>query len=157
MRAMTADEVRVRPVAEADFAQWLPLWEGYNAFYGRSGPTALPAAITDTAWARFFDASEPVRALVAETDAHLVGLAHYLFHRSTTHIEPVCYLQDLFTAETLRGKGTGRRLIEAVAEHARSRGATRLYWLTHESNSTARGLYDQLAQLSGFIVYRKPL
>lgn len=154
---MTAEEFRVRPVAQADFAQWLPLWQGYNAFYGRSGATALPAAITDTTWARFFEPGERVHALVAETDARLVGLAHYLFHRSTTHIEPVCYLPDLFTAATLRGKGIGRRLIEAVAERARSGGATRVYWLTHESNSAARRLYDQLAQLSGFIVYRKPL
>ena len=154
---MTAGEFRVRPVARADFAQWLPLWQGYNAFYGRSGASALPAAITDTTWARFFEPSERVHALVAETDAGLLGLAHYLFHRSTTQIEPVCYLQDLFTAETRRGKGIGRRLIEAVAERARSGGATRVYWLTHESNSAARRLYDQLAQLSGFIVYRKPL
>ncbi len=28
----------------------------------------------------------------------LLGLTHYLFHRSTTMIEPNCYLQDLFTA-----------------------------------------------------------
>jgi GNAT superfamily N-acetyltransferase len=98
-----------------------------------------------------------VRALVAESDARLVGLAHYLFHRSTTCIEPVCYLQDLFTVATLRGKGIGRRLIEEVAGQARTAGATRLYWLTHESNVTARGLYEKLAQFSGFIVYRKPL
>jgi GNAT superfamily N-acetyltransferase len=157
MQASTAAAARVRPVARADFEQWLPLWASYNAFYGRSGPTALPLAITETTWARFFDATEPVRALVAESDARLVGLAHYLFHRSTTCIEPVCYLQDLFTVATLRGKGIGRRLIEEVAGQARTAGATRLYWLTHESNATARGLYEKLAQFSGFIVYRKPL
>ena len=87
----------IRPVARTDYDQWLPLWNGYNAFYGRSGATALPEEITQTTWDRFFDESEPVFALVAESGGKLVGLTHYLFHRSTTQIQPVCYLQDLFT------------------------------------------------------------
>ena len=108
-----------RPVAPQDFEQWLPLWDGYNAFYGRSGPTALSPEITAMTWARFFDAYEPVHALVAESDGELLGLAHYLFHRSTTAIEPICYLQDLFTAEAARGKGVGRALINGFT-HRRS-------------------------------------
>ena len=148
---------RIRPVAAADYAQWLPLWDAYNAFYGRSGPTALPAAITQTTWQRFFDAAEPVHALVAELDGSLLGLSHYLFHRSTIHVEPVCYLQDLFTAQEVRGRGVGRALIGEVAARARAAGAARVYWLTHETNATARRLYDQVAANSGFIVYRQQL
>ena len=148
---------RIRPVAAADYAQWLPLWDAYNAFYGRSGPAALPAAITQTTWQRFFDAAEPVHALVAELDGSLLGLSHYLFHRSTIHVEPVCYLQDLFTAQEVRGRGVGRALIGEVATRARAAGAARVYWLTHETNATARRLYDQVATNSGFIVYRKQL
>jgi GNAT superfamily N-acetyltransferase len=148
-------ETIVRPVATADFAQWLPLWDGYNAFYGRIGPSALPAEITRTTWLRFFDAAEPMHALVAQAaDELLVGVAHYLFHRSTIRAEPVCYLQDLYTAESARGAGIGRALIAAVAGRARAAGSRRLYWQTHESNHTARRLYDTVAERSGFIVYR---
>lgn len=147
----------VRPVARADFDAWLPLWDGYNKFYGRFGPSALPVEITRMTWARFFDAYEPVHALVAESEGRLVGLVHYLFHRSTTLIEPNCYLQDLFTDEGTRGKGVGRALIEAVYERARVAGCSRVYWLTHETNATARKLYDQVAENTGFIVYRKML
>jgi GNAT superfamily N-acetyltransferase len=147
----------IRAVVRADFDQWLPLWQGYNAFYGRAGDTALPADITNMTWARFFDAYEPMRALVAERDGRLVGLAHYLFHRSTISIEPTCYLQDLFTVQEQRGTGVGRALISAVCEQARLAGSARLYWLTHESNKVAMKLYDQVANLSGFVVYRKPL
>lgn len=147
----------IRPVTSADFAQWLPLWEGYNAFYGRSGPTALAAEITWSTWLRFLDAEEPVHALVAEREGRLLGLTHYLFHRSTIHIELVCYLQDLFTAEGARGQGIGRALIEEVAARARAAGAARVYWLTHETNQTARRLYDTLATNSGFIAYRQQL
>ena len=147
----------IRPVAPGDYDQWLPLWLGYNEFYGRSGATALPDEITRTTWARFFDPAEPVFAQVAERDGQLLGLVHYLHHRSTTAIAPICYLNDLFTTEAARGQGVGRALIEAVYDAARKAGQSRVYWLTHETNRTARMLYDQVADNSGFIVYRKPL
>ncbi|HYM26885.1 MAG TPA: GNAT family N-acetyltransferase [Steroidobacteraceae bacterium] len=147
----------IRSVVAADRLQWQALWDGYNAFYGRLDATALPAAVSERTWARFLDAAEPVHALVAERTGQLVGLAHYLFHRSTIHIEPVCYLQDLFTGLPARGQGVGRALIEAVAARARAGGASRLYWLTHESNTSARVLYERVAQYAGFIVYRRQL
>jgi GNAT superfamily N-acetyltransferase len=141
-------------VGKDDWERWVPLWEGYNAFYERVGPTALPATVTRTTWARFFDPAEPVHALVAEADGALVGLVHYLFHRTTTSIAPTCYLNDLFTNAEARGRGVGRALIEAVYDRARQAGSTRVYWLTHETNAVARRLYDQVSSMSGFIVYR---
>src|SRR4051812_28326970 len=101
----------VRAVEPADFDAWLPLWRGYNAFYGRPD---FPDVVTRSTWARFLDPTEPMHALVAEDAGALVGLTHYLFHRSTTLVGPTCYLQDLFTAEAARGRGVGRALIEAV-------------------------------------------
>jgi GNAT superfamily N-acetyltransferase len=145
----------IRVVTRQDYDQWRPLWEGYNAFYGRLGATALPLEITRTTWERFFDAYEPVHALVAESDGRLLGMTHYLFHRSTIAIGPVCYLQDLFTTETSRGKGVGRALIKEVYERARLAGSSRVYWQTHETNLTAMQLYNKLAERSGFVVYRK--
>ena len=112
-----------RAVAREDFQAWKVLWDGYNAFYGREGPTALPQEITQTTWLRFFDANEPVHAMVAEASGQLLGLVHYLFHRSTIQIAPTCYLQDLFTSEGARGKGVGQSLIEAVCESARLAGS----------------------------------
>jgi GNAT superfamily N-acetyltransferase len=150
-------EPSIRFVTREDHRQWLPLWIGYNAFYGRSGKTALADEITAMTWARFFDAGEPVYGLVAERGGELLGLAHYLFHRSTTSIEPTCYLQDLFTAGAARGKGVGRALIDAVYEQARMAGSARVYWQTHETNLTAMRLYDAVAERSGFVVYRKLL
>ena len=147
----------VREIAKTDYVQWLPLWDGYNAFYGRSGATALPDDITATTWARFFDEMEPVHALVAEQNGLLVGLTHYLFHRSTTAVGPVCYLQDLFTRDDARGKGIGRALIEAVYVRAKEADATRVYWQTHETNQSAQRLYDRVAEKSGFLVYRRSI
>jgi len=149
--------VVIRPVAASDFDAWKPLWDGYNAFYGRHGETALPIAITQNTWSRFLDTNEPVHALVAEHDGQLLGLAHYLFHRSTISISNNCYLQDLFTVEAARGMGVGRALIEAVYAKALDAGAARVYWQTHETNATAMKLYDKVAEKSGFVVYRRPL
>ena len=152
-----SDSLSVRFVTRGDFEKWLPLWDGYNAFYGRAGATALPRAITDRTWSRFFDGYEPMHGLVAESDGVLLGLVHYLFHRSTIMVEPICYLQDLFTVEAARGKGVGRALIEAVYREAQVAGSSRVYWQTHETNRTARTLYDKVAEHQGFIVYRKQL
>ncbi|BBK34624.1 acetyltransferase (GNAT) family protein [Stella humosa] len=143
----------VRPVAPGDHARWLPLWEGYNTFYER---VAAPE-VTAMTWARFFDSYEPVHALVAEQDGAILGIVHYLFHRNTSMIGPTCYLQDLFTSQAARGKGVGRALIEAVYDRARQAGAGRVYWMTHETNRTAMRLYDQVAERSGFVQYRKNL
>jgi len=150
-------DIAIRPVTRADRGAWAPLWDGYNTFYGRSGDTALDPAVTAMTWSRFLDAYEPVHALVAEQDGRLLGLVHYLFHRSTTAIEPSCYLQDLFTTVEARGRGVGRALIAAVYDAAKAAGASRVYWQTHETNDTAMRLYDQVADRSGFLVYRKLL
>jgi GNAT superfamily N-acetyltransferase len=147
-------DLMICPIHAADFSQWCLLWDGYNRFYGRD---AFPDEVTKTTWSRFLDPDEPVYALVAEKNAQLVGLAHYLFHRSTSQINLTCYLQDLFTNEASRGQGVGRALIEVVCEQAQVAGSAKVYWQTHEANTVARKLYDKVAASSGFIVYEKQI
>jgi GNAT superfamily N-acetyltransferase len=146
-------EITIRPLTPEDRAQWEPLWQGYLAFY----KTSIPGDVTDLTFARFFDEAEPMHARVAERNGEVVGIVHYIFHRSTWTKGPYCYLQDLFTAEQARGGGVGRQLIEAVYDEAKAQGASRVYWLTQEDNATARALYDRVAERSGFIQYRKLL
>ncbi|WP_047249284.1 GNAT family N-acetyltransferase [Chromobacterium subtsugae] len=143
----------IRTAQAGDYADWRPLWDGYNAFYGRAGDTALPEAITAQTWARFFDPAEPVDALLAEQDGRIIGLVHTVIHRSTTRLADVCYLQDLFTAPEARGRGAARALIEAVYRQAAARGCNRVYWQTHDSNRAARALYDKMGENKGFIIY----
>jgi GNAT superfamily N-acetyltransferase len=145
--------IEVRPLVEEDRAAWEPLWQGYLTFY----ETVLPPDVTDTTWSRFHNPEEPMFALGAFEGGRLVGIVHYLFHRTGWSIHDTCYLQDLFTVPGARGKGIGRALIAAVAERAREAGAYRLYWHTHETNRTAQTLYDKVAAKSGFIQYQKPL
>ena len=151
------DKIVIRMLVKDDYRSWKVLWDGYNAFYGRHGATELAPEITQMTWSRFFDAYEPMHALVAESSGCLLGLAHFLFHRSTIQVGPICYLQDLFTTEEARTKGVGRALINSVCEFARGAGSPRVYWQTHETNTPAIRLYDKVAERSGFVVYRKTL
>ena len=149
--------LRIRPITNIDYEAWLPLWDGYNAFYGRQGETALGLKITQTTWVRFLNNNEPVNAFVAEQNGKLVGLVHFIFHRSTTRLSDVCYLQDLYVKKDLRGTGIGRQLIKAVYDAALKSGSTRVYWQTQDSNIAGRALYDKIAKHLGFIVYSHEL
>jgi GNAT superfamily N-acetyltransferase len=148
---MKKADLIICPLRPDERADWEPLWNGYLAFYEAS----LPKEVTDVTWARLHDASEPMFAFGGYAKNRLVGIAHYLFHRSCWTIGNYCYLQDLFVAQHARGMGAGRALIEAVEKAARQAGASRLYWLTKEDNISARALYDKVADRSGFIQYRK--
>lgn len=145
--------LHIRPLTVVDFDAWLPLWNGYNTFYRES----VPDHVTTESWRRFHDPTVPMFVLGALVDQQMVGFTTYQFHVSSWSIGPVCYLEDLFTASHARGLGAGSALIAGVADEARKAQASRLYWVTHESNMTAQSLYNRVAQKSGFIQYTRAL
>lgn len=142
--------ISIRPLEDGDHPAWRALWADYLAFY----ETSLPDAVYAQSFARMMaDDAREFRGLVAVEGGELVGLAHYLLHRNAWSLADSCYLQDLFVRPAQRGSGIGGKLIAAVRAAAKSAGADALYWMTHESNTTARALYDRLAKRSGFIEY----
>jgi GNAT superfamily N-acetyltransferase len=147
---MTA-QIAIRPLRLDERVAWEPLWKGYLHFYRITAPQET----YDATWARLHDPNEPMWLLEGYVDGKLLGIVHYIYHRSCWTIGDYCYLQDLFVAEGARKLGLGRALIEAVYEAARAAGASRVHWLTHETNAVARSLYDTLADRPGFIQYRK--
>lgn len=150
-RAAAAVPWTVVTLQPHDFAAWKTLAVAYKTFY----ETTLPDAAYQHAWQRL-QAEDRIHAWGAKVDGQLVGVAHYLFH-SSTWAQDVCYLQDLFVAESARGQGVARALIEQVARTAQARGASRYYWLTHHTNARARRLYDRVAAHHGFVRYDYPL
>jgi GNAT superfamily N-acetyltransferase len=142
----------IRRLNEDDHAAWRVLWDGYLRFY----ETEVSEAVSLLTWRRILDPEAPIEAYCADAGGgELLGIVHYLFHPVTWAAGPRCYLEDLFTSEEARGKGVGRALIEAVYAAADARGADQVYWLTAESNVTARALYDRVATKTAFIKYRR--
>ncbi|AXS40835.1 GNAT family N-acetyltransferase [Breoghania sp. L-A4] len=149
---MPDSTITIRPLAPADHDQWAALWKDYLTFY----ETEKPQEIYDTTWARLMTAGEDPYGLCAvDADGRLVGIVHYLFHRTTWMIEDTCYLQDLYADPAVRGQGIGRKLIEAVYDAADEAGAGAVYWTTQHFNATARQLYDRIGKLTPFIKYAR--
>jgi GNAT superfamily N-acetyltransferase len=149
---MSSSSIRVRELRAGDRGRWGVLWAGYLAFYKE----ALPAEMTEFLWKRLMDPADQPYGLVALDGDRLVGIVHYHFHLSTWSVAGNCYLEDLFVDPTVRGKGAGRALIEAVYRAADERGVSRVYWHTQELNTQARTLYDKVATLTPFVQYRRP-
>jgi len=143
--------VEIMALTRGDQARWLPLWRGYQSFY----KVEIAAAVTAKSWSRMLDPSEPVHGALAMLDGEAVGLVHWLFHRSTWSDADICYLQDLFVAPQVRGQGVGEALIAHVYAQTRAAGCAEVYWLTHETNTTAMKLYDRVAVRDGFVQYSK--
>jgi GNAT superfamily N-acetyltransferase len=146
--------IAIRPLVAADRAIWQPLWKGYLDFY----ETVLPQATYDLTFARLTGGKEPMGGMLSfDETGQARGLVHWVQHRTCWGEKDNCYLQDLFSDPSVRGKGHGRALIEAVYAKAADLGCSRVYWQTHETNMTAQALYDRIADKSGFIVYRKAI
>ena len=141
----------IRLATPADHLAWLELWRGYQAFYR----VDIDPATTAMTWQRLLDEGEPMWCAVAEIEGKLAGIVHYLTHRSTWTTGDYCYLQDLFVDPGLRAQGIGRTLIHHVYERAAAMDCSRVWWLTHETNTDAMKLYDRVADRSGFVQYRK--
>jgi GNAT superfamily N-acetyltransferase len=146
-------EVTVRALLPSDHDAWMPLWRAYQVFY----KSDIPAEVSRITWARMLDPAEPVHGAVAVIDGRPVGLAHWLTHRTTWSVADFCYLNDLFVAPEQRGHGVGKALIEHVYAAAAARGCAQVYWLTHQTNTTAQRLYDYVANRTGFIHFNQPL
>jgi len=140
----------VRDIHQDDYKAWRKLWDGYTAFYNEK----LPEQVTQSTWNRMFDPESSIQAHVAEEGGSLVGFAIFLMHEATWQAEPICYLEDLYVDETIRGKGVGRALIQNLIDLGHQKGWGRVYWHTDKANERARRLYDQFLPADNHVRYR---
>jgi GNAT superfamily N-acetyltransferase len=142
--------VTVRQLQLSDHADWRRLWTDYLVFYNATVPEEVYAGT----WRRLFTPGEfEPKGFIALFEGKPAGLVHYLYHRSCWSLTNNCYLQDLYADPAARGRGVGAALIEAVRQEAANLDISNVYWMTHETNATARKLYDRVARRTGFIEY----
>lgn len=143
----------VRPLEAGDESEWRRLWGLYLEFY----KSALPEEVYQSTFSRLLSVGDnEYSGIIALFDGRPVGITHFLFHRSCWSVENVCYLQDLYVDEDVRGTGAGRALIEAVYDAADAVGAPSVYWHTQHFNYAGRQLYDRVAKLTPFLRYDRP-
>ncbi len=147
----SARSVRISPLTQADEQDWRRLWGAYQRFYD----VKLTEAVHASTWLRLLDPAEPIHGAIARNEnGEAIGLVHHIQHRTCWNTADSCYLQDLYVDERSRGTGTGRALIAHVVNAAAEFGAAYVHWLTHETNTRAIRLYDEVATRSGFVQYR---
>jgi GNAT superfamily N-acetyltransferase len=143
-------ELVIRPIGVNDRGDWEPLWKSYLDFYQET----IPQDATEFTWKRLTTTHEVEGLLALDQNAAALGLAHFLYHPSTSTVGGNCYLQDLFVIPSARGQRVGRRLISAVVQAAKAKAVAVVYWQTEEFNGTARRLYERVAKRSPFIRYQ---
>ena len=148
------EELTIRPIRGRDRAPWQALWRKYLAFYN----TKAAADVYDASFARYCDPGfDAMRGWIAWQGDNALGLVHAIAHLHGWKTAPTTYLQDLFTTPNARGKGVARALIDTVYADADAAGRPSVYWLTQAGNTTARALYDKIAQPTDFMIYRRIL
>jgi ribosomal protein S18 acetylase RimI-like enzyme len=102
--------------------------------------TSTPADIE-----RFGFGDDPrFEALLAFEGGEAVGLALYFFEFSTWRGRPGVYVQDMYVAPAMRGRGLGRDLMEAVIRRSRERGGRYVKLSVYDGNEQAIGFYRSL-------------
>lgn len=147
-----SNAVKIRPLERNDYDAWHAMWTKYLEFYESS----VKPEVYESSFNRFFASNEfEPSCFVAVKNGELVGLVHFIYHRHNWHLDNVCYLQDLYADENMRGEGIGRKLIEAVYAQADNDNIASVYWMTQEFNTEARKLYDRIAKLTPFVQYKR--
>jgi GNAT superfamily N-acetyltransferase len=104
-----------------------------------------PEQVTNTIEQMYVDGfgENPIfGTIVSEVDGNVVGMALYYFRYSTWKGKRL-YLEDLIVSETMRGRGLGEKLLEAIIEQARKTACTGLMWQVLDWNKPAINFYKK--------------
>lgn len=89
-------------------------------------------------------ARDGLQLLARDADGTAVGFATLYWSWSTLSAARIAVMNDLFVAESVRGRGVADALIEACATAARARGCVSLTWQTALDNTRAQAVYDRV-------------
>ncbi len=102
------------------------------------------AATLENIQQRVFGRDALVHAMICELDDEPIGCAVYFFSFSTWTGRHSLFLEDLFVTKSARGKGAGKRLLQALAQVALERDCARFEWNVLDWNTPAIEFYQSL-------------
>ena len=137
-----------RLFSAADYAAWLPLWQGYL-----QNIEPQSASLIAHIWGEIV-AGRILGFGVFADDGRLPGFAHCVIHAGTSSAAPCCYLEDLFVAADARRQGVARFLLRELFAYARQAGYYKIYWITGETNQAAQALYREFAPQVPYVMFK---
>lgn len=132
-------EVRVRKGTEQDVKALLQAIKDLAAY--EREPDAVK--ITEADLLRDgFGPSPLFGFLVANVGMDVVGIALY-YPKYSTWRGPCLYLEDLIVDEAYRGKGIGKKLLDAVHEEAKAQNMDSVQWQVLDWNEPSIEFYNR--------------
>jgi ribosomal protein S18 acetylase RimI-like enzyme len=103
--------------------------------------------------------------LLAYMEDQAVGIATCFVGFSTFYARPLINVHDLAIRPEFRGRGIGRRLLDAVVDKAAQLGCCKVTLEVHEGNARAKQMYEAAGFAEGsarepggrWLFYTKPL
>jgi GNAT superfamily N-acetyltransferase len=138
---MTERGVMIRPATESDTPTLLRMIHGLAAYEQQAD-----ACVVDEAGLQngLFGRRPYAEAIVAEEAGEAIGFALYFFYFSPFPGVPALFIENLYVVPEQRGRGTGRALLQRVAQLARAQGAERMEWGVRKDNAPAIRFYARL-------------
>ncbi|HEV2738520.1 MAG TPA: GNAT family N-acetyltransferase [Candidatus Elarobacter sp.] len=139
------------PVTPRRFDAWRAHYLRYAAALGEHADDTVAA----TVWSWLLARTHGVEGVLAiGADDGVVGFVHFRPFPRTLDGNEACFLDDLWVAESHRGTGLAKALIDQVRAAARDRGWTHVRWVAEGRNARARALYDRIAEDTHLATYR---
>ena len=146
---MTIAITRATP---ADLDVLEPLFHGYLRFYGKPVDVAKVRAFL----AARIGNDESVVFLARDADSgEALGFVQLYPAFASLSQARSWILNDLFVAESARGRGVSKQLMEAARKHALETDACELFLQTARDNAVAQSLYTSMGWVrdDNFLVY----
>ncbi len=143
----------VTQAALDDLDALTPLFDAYRVFYGKpSDPDAAREFLRERLALR-----ESVIFIAHDAGGKALGFTQLYPCFSSVSARRLWILNDLFVAESARGRGVARALMEAARKLALQTGAIRLVLQTASDNTRAQRLYESLGYVRSQGMYEYAL
>ncbi|MCU5775331.1 GNAT family N-acetyltransferase [Erwiniaceae bacterium BAC15a-03b] len=93
---------------------------------------------------RVFAAESAVTVIRAEHGPAVIGFACVSILYPSPRYSGQMFIKELFIAETHRGKGAGRKLMQFIANMATERDCLTLDWMSEKNNQGSKQFYTSL-------------